>query len=145
MVFRQLWALHIVQISDRKGIGSFYIDTRLGAFAFAKLTEEEQQLLKLKVVGGFQTEKRKANWSEETEGNCIFCGLADTAFHRFLECKFFQQISMLKRAKSGETKEKNGFTFHCPDCMTRFFCFINFWKGSKMHIFLNQKRRMRSP
>lgn len=90
--FHRLWDLHLVQISDRKGIGSFYIDTQLGCRQFAKLTDEEQQLVKLNVVGGFQTEKRKAGWSDDTEGNCQFCGDADTRYHRLLECSHFQYI-----------------------------------------------------
>lgn len=88
--FHQLW--DILQISDRKGIEDFYIDTQLGSRQFAKLTDEEQQLVKLNVVGGFQTEKRKAGWSEDTEGDCQFCGGVDAHYHRLLECSHFQNI-----------------------------------------------------
>ena len=92
MTFHRLWTLHVIQISERKGIGNFYLDFTLGSKVFAKFSDEEQQLLKLNIVGGFQTEKRKANWSEETEGNCIFCGLPDTREHRLLECDGFKEI-----------------------------------------------------
>ena len=92
MTFHRLWSLHVVQISERKGIGNFYVDFNLGTKILAKFSDEDQQILKLNVVGGFQTEKRKANWSEENEGKCIFCGLADTREHRLLECAEFKNI-----------------------------------------------------
>lgn len=88
----RMWDLHLVQISDRKGIGQHYLDTQLGSKHFSKLTDEEQQWIKLNVVGGFQTDKRKAGWTDEIEGCCPFCEQADTRQHRLLECTHFSQL-----------------------------------------------------
>eukprot|EP00435_Cladocopium_sp_Y103_P055159 s671_g18.t1 len=59
---------------------------------FSKLTDEEQLLVRLNVVGGFQTEKRKANWDDDNDGTCPLCGQDDTRQHRLLECAFFQKL-----------------------------------------------------
>ena len=90
--FNRMWDLHLVLISERKGMGNFYLDTQLGTKQFAMLSDEDQQLVKLNVVGGFQTDKRKAGWSEDVEGSCIFCGQDDTRSHRLLECEYFKDL-----------------------------------------------------
>ena len=90
--FNRMWDLHMVLISERKGMGDFYLDTQLGMKQFALLSDEDQQLVKLNVVGGFQTDKRKAGWSEDVEGSCMFCGQADTRSHRLLECEYFKSL-----------------------------------------------------
>ena len=51
--FNRMWDLHLVLISERKGMGNFYLDTQLGTKQFAMLSDEDQQLVKLNVVGGF--------------------------------------------------------------------------------------------
>lgn len=90
--FNRMWDLHLVLTSERKGMGNFHLDTQLGTKQFALLSDEDQQLIKLNVVGGFQTDKRKAGWTEDVEGSCIFCGQADTRSHRLLECEYFKNL-----------------------------------------------------
>ena len=57
---------------DRKDVGDFVVNTSLGRNVFVKMTDEEQQLLRLNVVGGFQTEKKKASQRTQIFGvSCI--------------------------------------------------------------------------
>ena len=59
--YKKMWEVHLRDTMDRKGTGDFVINTSLGRKVFTKMSEEEQQLLSLNVVGGFQTEKKKAS------------------------------------------------------------------------------------
>ena len=130
MTFHRLWTLHVIQTSERKGIGNFYLDFTLGSKIFAKFSDEEQQLLKLNIVGGFQTEKRKANWSEETEGNCIFCGLPDTREHRLLECDGFKEIRVRHREACSILQHERPewfFFYRSQDYMIRCSSLSNSW------------------
>ena len=115
-----MWSIHIVQISDRKGLGEFFIDQRLGQKIFSQLSDEEQQLIKLNVVGGFQTEQRKSNWDADTKGECVFCGQADTRQHRLLECPFlWNYVGIIKpHAKFYRVRGLSGFFYHYRDNMT---------------------------
>lgn len=77
---------------DRKGVGDFLLDPRLALRVFAKCSEETQQLIKLNVVGGFQTQSMKAMWDKETSEKCPFCGECDTREHRPLQCTIGAEI-----------------------------------------------------
>ena len=91
-VFRRMWSSFIVQTMHRKGIDGQVINIDTTRRVFSKLSEEEQQLVKLNMVGGFQTEKRKSQWDEDNDGTCPFCQSDDTRPHRLLECAVFQHI-----------------------------------------------------
>ena len=83
--------IHLVQTLDRKGIGDYHIDLRLGQKVFIQQQQDEdQQLLKLNVVGEYQTEKRKATCDDSIDGCCPICDMEDTREHRFLKCPQFQ-------------------------------------------------------
>ena len=90
--FRRMWSSFIVQAMTRKGIGQHIINIDCTRRVFSKLTDEEQQLVKLNMVGGFQTEKRKAHWDDTNDGKCPFCQCDDTRPHRLLECEEFKPI-----------------------------------------------------
>ena len=87
---------------------------------FSQLSDEEQQLIKLNVVGGFQTEQRKSNWDADTKGECVFCGQADTRQHRLLECPFlWNYVGIIKpHAKFYRVRGLSGFFYHYQDNMT---------------------------
>lgn len=59
---------------------------------FSGMSDSDQQLTKLNVVGGFQTDSMKAKWDEETTGNCEFCGQLGTREHRLLRCTKFLEL-----------------------------------------------------
>ena len=89
---REMWNHHIIASMDRKGIGDFLLDSRLSLRVFAKCTESVQQLTKMNVVGGFQTQSMKAIWDKETSEKCVFCGECDTRDHRLLHCPLGTEI-----------------------------------------------------
>ena len=89
---REMWNHHIIASMDRKGIGDFLLDSRLSLRVCAKCTESVQQLTKMNVVGGFQTQSMKAIWHKETSEKCVFCGECDTRDHRLLHCPLGTEI-----------------------------------------------------
>ena len=46
---------HLLTLLARKGVGDFYINLRLSSKVFAKMSDENQLLLRLNMVGGLQT------------------------------------------------------------------------------------------
>ena len=85
-MFKLMWNHHVLQSMSRKGVGDFLPDVKLAAKVFCKLKEDEQQLVKMNVVGGFQTHSVKAKWDSDTCDKCVFCGALDTREHRLLDC-----------------------------------------------------------
>lgn len=85
-MFKLMWNHHVLQSMNRKGVGDFLPDVRLASKVFCSLQEDEQQLVKMNVVGGFQTHSVKAKWDGDTCEKCIFCGALDTREHRLLDC-----------------------------------------------------------
>jgi hypothetical protein len=71
---------------DRKGVGDHLPDPRCGLRVFSACSDEVQQLIKLNVVGGYQTQSMKAKWDKDTDDSCVFCGECDTRDHRLLHC-----------------------------------------------------------
>ena len=54
--FKQMWCFSLLNLTDRKGIGEFLPDPALSIRMFSKLQDEEQQLIKLNIAGGYQTD-----------------------------------------------------------------------------------------
>ena len=81
--------LHLI---DRKGVGEFIPDVALFHSVFQKLPQEKQQILKLNVVGAFQTAAQKAKWDEDAVDECGLCWASDTREHRLLECAPLQTV-----------------------------------------------------
>ena len=52
----------------------------------------QQNLLKLNVVGGFQTQSQKAKWDDETKEACELCNADDTREHRLLHCPALKDV-----------------------------------------------------
>ena len=87
-----MWNFSILTLTDRKGFGDFLPDPMLSIRVFSKMKDEEQQLVKLNLAGGYQTDSMKAKWDEKVSGNCELCGLPDTREHRLLECEALKEI-----------------------------------------------------
>jgi len=88
-----MWIFSILALTDRKGLGDFLPDPALSIRIFLKLQGDEQQLIKLNIAGGYQTDSMKAKWDDKVSGDCEFCGMPDTREHRLLECKETCQVS----------------------------------------------------
>ena len=84
--FRAMWVYNVVWSMDRKGVGDHLPDPRCGLRVFSACSDEVQQLIKLNVVGGYQTQSMKAKWDKDTDDSCVFCGECDTRDHRLLHC-----------------------------------------------------------
>ena len=87
-----MWSHHMLHLIDRKGIGDFIPDVALFHSVFQKMSQEKQQILKLNVVGAFQTAAQKAKWDEDQLDECELCGMTDTREHRLLECVPLQAV-----------------------------------------------------
>ena len=82
-----MWEHHVVDTMTRKGVVDYRIDFKLAAKLLSSMGDSEQHLLKLNVVGGFQTQQQKALWDENVVSACLLCGEPDTREHRLLSCK----------------------------------------------------------
>lgn len=82
-----MWEHHVVDTMTRKGVGDYYVDFKLAVKLLSTMEDSDQHLLKLNVVGGFQTQQQKALWDENVISACLLCGEPDTREHRLLSCK----------------------------------------------------------
>ena len=89
---RKMWDFHILQLIDRKGVGDFVPDFHIFHSTFSKLTDGEQNLVKLNVVGAFQTQMQKSKWDKDCSAECELCGGEDTREHRLLHCPKLQSV-----------------------------------------------------
>ena len=89
---RQMWDFYILQLVDRKGVGDFVPDLRIFHSALSKLTDGELNLVKLNVVGAFQTQMQKSKWDKDCSAECELCGEEDTREHRLLHCCKLQSV-----------------------------------------------------
>ena len=87
-----MWSHHILGMVDRKGFGDYMPDVAAFHRVFHGLSEDEQHLVKLNVVGAFQTAAQKAKWDEDTSDICELCGQSDTREHRLLSCLPLQDV-----------------------------------------------------
>lgn len=55
------------------------------------LSQDDQALYRLGLVGGLYTESYKAKWSDQSDA-CPWCGQTDTLQHRFWECVQHQDL-----------------------------------------------------
>ena len=86
-------------------------DLRIGVKVFSKCSEENQQLVRLNVVGGHQTQSMKSKWDAEVTDKCAFCGSCDTREHRLLECTVGDQI------RASHTEAVEILQLHRPECV----------------------------
>ena len=107
-----MWSHHMLHMIDRKGVGDFIPDVALFHSVFQNMSQEKQQILKLNVVGAFQTAAQKAKWDEDQVDECELCGMKDTREHRLLECAPLQAVrdeSLQACKKPYKTSGRNGF------------------------------------
>eukprot|EP00435_Cladocopium_sp_Y103_P004600 s2444_g1.t1 len=86
-----MWNYRLLQMVDRKGMGDYVPDTMVFHKVFSKFNDAEQNLLKLNVVGGFQTGSQKAKWNDDNDQACELCGEVDDRSHRLLHCAPLKQ------------------------------------------------------
>ena len=82
-----MWEHDVIDSMTRKGVGDYHVDFKLAAKLLSTMEDADQHLLKLNVVGGFQTQQQKALWDENVISACLLCGEPDTREHRLLSCK----------------------------------------------------------
>lgn len=91
-MMRTMWHQHLLTLCDRKGIGDFFPDVTSFHRVFHGFDDLQQNLLKLNVVGGFQTQSQKAKWDDETKEACELCNADDTREHRLLHCPALKDV-----------------------------------------------------
>ena len=111
-VFHCMWSHYIIQMIDRKGIGEHLPDPRLAVKVFSDFPDEAQQLIKLNIVGGFQTQSMKSKWDHDIDDGCKFCGESDTREHRLLSCPVVGELrTEHTRAIEILTEERNEWIY----------------------------------
>ena len=80
------------QVDNRRGIPTDRVDVELLHSIFTKLSDEEQKILLLNLVGGYQTNTIKAMWDSSIDTKCDCCDQQDHVDHRMLYCPALQHI-----------------------------------------------------
>ena len=132
-----MWSHHILNMMDRKGVGDFLPDVALFHSVFQKLPQEKQQILKLNVVGAFQTAALKAKWDEDAVDECELCGASDTREHRLLECAPLQAVrdNAQEACRTLHNVRKEWIFLPIPRChdeLTVFRAFVNSVKAPEV-------------
>ena len=125
-----MWSQHMLHLSDRKGFGDFLPDVALFHSVFHKLSQENQQILKLNVVGAFQTAAQKSKWDDDAVDECELCGASDTRAHRLLECMPLQEVraESLDACSNLQGPRPEWIYLPIPRChddLTAFRAFVN--------------------
>ena len=115
-----MWNCHLVNIMTRKGVGDFYVDLQLSTRMFSTFSEEDQLLLRLNMVGGFQTQQQKALWDENIVPTWSLC--VDNLIPGSIDCFLVSLLSLydvptLKPAISCVIRARNGFIYPCLVCL----------------------------
>lgn len=113
LIFMAMWEHHVIATMTRKGVGDFLIDFKLLSSVFSGRSECEQQLLKLNVVGGFQTQQQKALWDSDITPACQLCGEPDTREHRFLLCGHLANV-----------RQQHGEACRILQCLRPEWCYL---------------------
>ena len=74
------------QYITRKGAPTHEVNLGLQRQVFSGLSDVDQRLIALNVVGGFQTNVVKKKWDDDVEAQCSFCDDLDSRGHRLLHC-----------------------------------------------------------
>lgn len=82
----EVWPDVVLKQVNRKGIGEFRLHPSITIKAFQSISSQQQKLIALAMVGGFQTEGQKTKWANDTEGLCPLCSEKDCHRHHLLDC-----------------------------------------------------------
>lgn len=93
-------------------VGDKEFDTKLTRSVFSSLTDADQAILALNLVGGFQNEENKAKWDKSHFPKCPFCQQHDTQQHRFLECQKFLELRAMHRVAVNLLQQNQDWTYH---------------------------------
>lgn len=80
------------QVDSRRGIPEERIDVELLHKTLEKLKDEDQKILLLNLVGGYQSNTIKAMWNSDIDTKCDCCDQQDHVDHRMLFCPALQHI-----------------------------------------------------
>ena len=58
-----MWSHYILHMIDRTGVGDYIPDCSVFHKVFHRKSDDEKSLVKLNIVGAFQTAAQKAKWS----------------------------------------------------------------------------------
>eukprot|EP00435_Cladocopium_sp_Y103_P032373 s3008_g8.t1 len=73
-------------------MGDYIPDVMVFQRVFSNFNDSEQNLLKLNIVGGFQTGCQKSQWDEDTKPECELCSEPDDRVHRLLHCSHLKDV-----------------------------------------------------
>ena len=80
------------QVDHRRGIPNDRIDVELLHKVFSKMSDADQKILLLNLVGGYQTNTAKSRWNSEIDVTCECCDQPDHTDHRLLFCPAMERI-----------------------------------------------------
>ena len=72
------------ELVHRKGAPVNEINLSLQWRVFSRMTDVDQKLTALNLVGGFQTNAIKSKWDDDVQVKCSFCDEYDSRGHRVL-------------------------------------------------------------
>ena len=80
------------ELVQRKGAPVNEVNLSLQWRVFSRMTDVDQKLTALNLVGGFRTSAIKRKWDDDVQVKCSFCDEYDSRGHRLLSCYATQHV-----------------------------------------------------
>ena len=92
-VVKQYWHAFVTQqVQHRRGLGGFHFDFSLTQRVFESLDPKHQKLIRMNLVGGFQTKAIQAKWNCTITNKCPLCSQVEDQAHLILECPVLCEV-----------------------------------------------------
>ena len=126
---REWWPCFVLeQVGHRKGLEHRHFDFQLTRDVFQNFSDQDQKILLLNMVGGYQSGMHKNIWTPDHSDTCEICGMTDDRRHRFLQCPAFQNIrdkhcravTILSQSREGWMYHPFAWQYHQIDLLKAF-------------------------
>ena len=92
-VVKQQWHLFVTQqVQHRRGLGGLKFDFSLTQRVFEALDPKHQKLIRMNMVGGFQTKVIQSRWNATVSDKCPLCSEVEDQAHIILTCPALQEV-----------------------------------------------------
>ena len=92
-IIKQHWELFVTQqVQHRRGLSDHLFDFTLTQRVFEALDPKHQKLIRMNIVGGFQTKVIQSKWSSVVSPKCPLCDQDEDQQHVILKCCALQEV-----------------------------------------------------
>ena len=92
-IIQQYWDIFVTQqVQHRRGLSNHLFDFTLTQRVFEALDPKHQKLIRMNMVGGFQTKIIQSKWSSVVSDKCPLCDQVEDQQHVILKCCALQRV-----------------------------------------------------